>query len=169
MGTHAEEPMNHASLLLAAIAIAAGISAVHANLDPSWQDTEMTTRLYHLITKNENQELQTVLDEDNSRAALRAADGRGPLFWAHEANNDEAIEMLKKAGASEDWQDADGKTCTNFEHGQMTEYMRKLNEAREKEWAEQRARMDAQEVEIDEDDDDDDDDEDDADDEEDDE
>merc|ERR1712216_686081 len=165
MGTHAEEPMNHASLLLAAIAIAAGISAVHANLDPSWQDTEMTTRLYHLITKNENQELQTVLDEDNPRAALRAADGRGPLFWAHEANNDEAIEMLKKAGASEDWEDADGKTCTTFEHGQMTEYMRKLNEAREKEWAEQRARMDAQEVEIDEDDDDEEDDEDDKDDE----
>jgi hypothetical protein len=33
---------------------------------------------------------------------------------------------------------------------------RKLNEAREKEWAEQRAKMDAQEVEIDEDDDEDD-------------
>ena len=44
LDTHAEEPMNRASLLLAAIAIAAGISAVHANLDPSWQDTEMTTR-----------------------------------------------------------------------------------------------------------------------------
>jgi hypothetical protein len=42
---------------------------------------------------------------------------------------------------------------------------RKLNEAREKEWAEQRARMDAQEVEIDEDDDDEEDDEDDKDDE----
>jgi len=149
----------HASLLLATIALA-GIAAVHANLDPSWQDTEMTTRLYNVITKNENQELQSILDEDNARSHLRSADGRGPLFWAHEANNEEAIEMLKKAGASEDWQDADGKTCTTFEHGQMTEYMRKLNEAREKEWAEQRARMDAQEVEIDEDDDEDDDDDD---------
>jgi hypothetical protein len=37
-----------------------------------------------------------------------------------------------------------------------------LNEAREKEWAEQRARMDAQEVEIDEDDDDDEEDDDDS-------
>jgi len=36
--------MPRASLLLAAFAIAAGISAVHANLDPSWADTEMTTR-----------------------------------------------------------------------------------------------------------------------------
>ncbi len=27
------------------------------------------------------------------------------------------------AGASEDWTDADGKTCKEFEHGKMTEYM----------------------------------------------
>jgi hypothetical protein len=36
--------------------------------------------------------------------------------------------MLKKAGASEDWQDPDGKTCSNFEHGQMTEYMAQQRE-----------------------------------------
>jgi len=35
---------SYASFLLAVIAVAAGISVVHANLDPSWQDTEMTTR-----------------------------------------------------------------------------------------------------------------------------
>jgi hypothetical protein len=83
-------------------------------------------RLWRVITSNENSELQSILDEDESRALLRSADGRGPLFWAHEANNEEAIEMLKKAGASEDFQDADGKTCTNFEHGKMTEYMVRL-------------------------------------------
>lgn len=90
----------------------------------------MRGRLYHLITKNENQELQGVLDADKNAALVRSADGRGPLFWAHEANNDEAIEMLKKAGASEDWQDADGKTCSNFEHGKMTEYMVRTGRAR---------------------------------------
>jgi hypothetical protein len=36
-----------------------------------------------------------MLDEDEDIAAVRAADGRGPLFWAHEAKNDEAIELLK--------------------------------------------------------------------------
>lgn len=51
------------------------------------------------------------------------SDGRGPLFWAHEANNEEAIELLKKAGADMEEGDADGKTCTDFEHGKMTEYM----------------------------------------------
>ena len=79
--------------------------------------------MWRVITSNENSELQSILDEDESRALLRSADGRGPLFWAYEANNEAAIEMLKKAGASEEFQDADGKTCTNFEHGQMTEYM----------------------------------------------
>ena len=36
-----------------------------------------------------------MLAEDESSATVRAADGRGPLFWAHEAGNDEAIELLK--------------------------------------------------------------------------
>ena len=33
-----------ATLLLAVLAVAGGIAAVKAELDPSWQDTEMTTR-----------------------------------------------------------------------------------------------------------------------------
>ena len=33
-----------ATMLLAAIAIAGGLAVVRAELDPSWQDTEMTTR-----------------------------------------------------------------------------------------------------------------------------
>eukprot|EP00960_Hanusia_phi_P013002 379895-Hanusia_phi.AAC.7 len=64
--------------------------------------------------------------------------------------------MLIDAGAQEDWQDADGNTCKNFPHGQMTEYMKKLNEARQKEFEEHRKRMEEQEVSIDEDEDDDD-------------
>ena len=64
-----------------------------------------------------------MLAEDEDIAAVRAADGRGPLWWAHEAKNEEAMEMLKAAGADENWQDADGKTCKDFTHGQATEYM----------------------------------------------
>jgi hypothetical protein len=125
---------------------------------PSWQNTEMTTKLWLVITSNNNTELQTILKEDPSRAKLRDADGRGPLFWAHEANNAQAIVLLKKLGAEEDaayadseeededeaeeedsdvdseeededeeeeedTSDVDGKTCTNFEHKKMTEYM----------------------------------------------
>lgn len=36
-----------------------------------------------------------MLDEDEDLSSVRAADGRGPLWWAHEANNEEAIEILK--------------------------------------------------------------------------
>lgn len=64
-----------------------------------------------------------MLAEDEDIASVRAADGRGPMWWAMEAKNDEAIEILKAAGADENWQDADGKTCRDFTHGQMTEYM----------------------------------------------
>jgi hypothetical protein len=36
-----------------------------------------------------------MLSEDESASTVRAADGRGPLFWAHEAGNEEAVEILK--------------------------------------------------------------------------
>ncbi len=38
---------------------------------------------------------QKMLSEDESAATVRAADGRGPLFWAHEAGNEDAVEILK--------------------------------------------------------------------------
>ncbi len=33
------------------------------------------------------------------------------------------MEMLRAAGAQDEWEDADGKTCKQFEHGKLTEYM----------------------------------------------
>ena len=42
----------------------------------------MRGRLYHLITKNENQELQSVLDADKSAALVRSADGRRAVCHA---------------------------------------------------------------------------------------
>ena len=38
-------------------------------------------------------------------AHVRAADGRGPLWWAHEHKNEEAIELLQAAGCDEEAQD----------------------------------------------------------------
>ena len=60
--------------------------------------TSGAARLWRVITSNENTELQSILDEDASRAKLRSADGRGPLFWAHEAGNEEAMKILIDAG-----------------------------------------------------------------------
>ena len=37
----------------------------------------------------------------------RAADGRGPLFWATEYKQEEMIALLKEAGADENAKDAD--------------------------------------------------------------
>lgn len=43
-------------------------------------------------------------------AHVRAADGRGPLWWAHEHKNEEAIELLQAAGVDEGAKDRGG--CT---------------------------------------------------------
>ena len=65
-------------------------------------------RLWRVITSNENTELQSILDEDASRAKLRSADGRGPLFWAREYGRARIAAKLVAAGADADARDAHG-------------------------------------------------------------
>jgi dolichyl-diphosphooligosaccharide--protein glycosyltransferase len=40
---------------------------------------------------------------------MRSEDGRGPLWWAYEMKNKEAIALLKKFGAKESERDRNGK------------------------------------------------------------
>jgi dolichyl-diphosphooligosaccharide---protein glycosyltransferase len=43
-------------------------------------------------------------------AHVRSADGRGPMWWAHEAGNERIIKFLKKLGVREDRTDENGLT-----------------------------------------------------------
>merc|ERR1719183_903547 len=97
-----------------------------ASEDATWADTETTTKLWQAISAADMEKLKTILDEDENAATARAADGRGPLFWAYEYKNEEAIALLKEAGADETAKDADGKTAAGIEAtGEMTEFMKK--------------------------------------------
>jgi hypothetical protein len=93
--------------------------------DAVWADSETTTKLWQAISSADMEKLKSILDEDETAATARASDGRGPLFWAYEYKNDEAIALLKEAGADENSKDADGKTCTQLENaGEATEFMK---------------------------------------------
>ena len=46
-----------------------------------WADTETTTALWRAISEGDKEALETLLDADEENAHVRAADGRGPLWY----------------------------------------------------------------------------------------
>jgi len=64
----------------------------------TWEDTPSTTLMWHLVTTNQVEDLESWLDQDPGAAWLRSEDGRGPMWWAAESNNQDIVAMLKKMG-----------------------------------------------------------------------
>jgi len=90
-----------------------------------WEDSHTTTRLWQAISSGDQDGLQAILDEDAGNAMVRAGDGRGPLFWAYEYKNTDAISLLEEKGADNTAKDADGKMPTEVDKtGEMTEFMK---------------------------------------------
>ena len=75
-----------------------------------WQDTEATSLLWTACSRRDVPLLKKALKTDPSIAFLRSADGRGPLFWAYEFGDVEAIEILEKLGLDPLAKDANGLT-----------------------------------------------------------
>ena len=46
-----------------------------------WADTETTTSLWRAISSGDKEALETLLNDDEKNAHVRAADGRGPLWY----------------------------------------------------------------------------------------
>lgn len=85
-------------------------SAQIEKMNTEWHNTELTTMMYDLISKNSIKELQEIFDKSPHFAHIRSEDGRGPMFWAHELRRQEIIDMMKKLNVSETRTDANGKT-----------------------------------------------------------
>jgi ankyrin repeat protein len=82
---------------------------IFANAE-EWEDTETTSSLWSAISSFDTAALNSLLNADPANAFLRSKDGRGPIFWAYEFDNKEAISILEEAGADHDLEDVDGKT-----------------------------------------------------------
>ncbi len=78
--------------------------------NPSWKDTATTTKLWKLISGADYDGLKELLDENPSFAKVRSADGRGPLFWAHEYTQPRMTSLLSLKGADTKAKDKYGKT-----------------------------------------------------------
>lgn len=79
-----------------------------------WADTADTTKMWKLIHEDDVDQIKAVLKKDPGMAKIRSGDGRGPLWWAYEAGNEEVVKLLKKNGARDDARDANGVKPTEM-------------------------------------------------------
>merc|ERR1740133_354533 len=78
-----------------------------AEVKYAWQNTADTTRLWHMIDRNDVEGLRNWINTEPYIVHLRSEDGRGPLWWAYEYNRVEILELLVLSGS--DAQAKDGK------------------------------------------------------------
>lgn len=79
-------------------------------LNEEWQNNELTSRLWELISTDNYDELKSLVMTNPAAAHVRSEDGRGPMWWAHEYKRPEMIELFKKLKVSESRTDKNGMT-----------------------------------------------------------
>jgi len=75
-----------------------------------WQDTELTTHLWRIISSGDISSMKQVLSRNPEVVYVRSADGRGPLFWAYEYEQLEIVNLLSRCGSPPDIREKGGKT-----------------------------------------------------------
>lgn len=78
------------------------------NNPEAWGDNMMTTAMWDTIHSNDIRGLRDMLIDRPEAAHVRSADGRGPMWWAHEYGRAEIIKLLLKLGVSETIRDSKG-------------------------------------------------------------
>ena len=79
-------------------------------VNEEWQDNELTSHLWELISQNKEEDLKTLLQGNPVAAHVRSADGRGPMWWAHEYKRPKMIEFMRNLKVSETRTDKSGLT-----------------------------------------------------------
>ena len=77
-------------------------------INEDWDNTEMTTLMWEVISRGDYNELAGLLEEQPGLAHIRSEDGRGPMWWAYEFGRTKMIDLLKQAGVSEERTDRNG-------------------------------------------------------------
>ena len=80
------------------------------SMQDKWEDTEVTTRMWELISTGNVQELAAWISSDPSVAFVRSSDGRGPMFWAYEYRSQDIVQLLMSVGVRVSDKDKDGRT-----------------------------------------------------------
>eukprot|EP00299_Pterocystis_sp_00344_P015473 c772_g1_i1.p1 GENE.c772_g1_i1~~c772_g1_i1.p1 ORF type:complete len:215 (-),score=64.10 c772_g1_i1:42-686(-) len=95
-----------------------------------WKDSPLLTRMWQEIAGGRYNGLLDILLNAPDAASHRASDGRGPVFWAYEFKNEDALALLLAFQAPEDGADAGGKLPTQTFKGSAAELAEFQNRAR---------------------------------------
>jgi hypothetical protein len=107
--------------VILAVCLVVVFAAEGTNKD-EWRDSPQTTRLWNVIMSGNTAELQEILESDDTAAKARSADGRGPLWWAHEYGQPDMVKLLVAAGSDPNDRDGDGKRPAEVTNVGPTEY-----------------------------------------------
>merc|ERR1711908_148367 len=88
--------------------------AAAALAEPEFADSAPLTTMWQAISVGNTDQLIDVLVQAHEYGQQRAADGRGPLFWAYEFKCADALALLTHVGADEEAEDLDGKRPREF-------------------------------------------------------
>jgi len=84
-----------------------------------WANSPQLSSLWERIYLDDFDAVSRILSEEPQMVHARSADGRGPLFWAHEHRRPMIISLLERSGANPSAQDAKGKTPTDLKSEAM--------------------------------------------------
>ena len=105
--------MRVSTVFLFALVICPVLGAAGLTCDESmtsFHDSDIKSQAWTDIAHGNVRAVRDSLTDDPCFAVMRAGDGRDPLFWAHEFDNEEIIETLIKAGADPNAKDKSGLT-----------------------------------------------------------
>lgn len=83
-------------------------------INEDWEDTEETSMMWEIISQGMFREFLSVVLESPEIIHVRSADGRGPMWWAHEYKRPKMIEIMKRLGVSDSRTDKDGRRPTDL-------------------------------------------------------
>lgn len=78
-------------------------------INEDWEDTEETSMMWEIISQGMFREFMAIVLESPEIIHVRSADGRGPMWWAHEYKRPKMIEIMKKLGVSDTRTDKNGR------------------------------------------------------------
>lgn len=82
-----------------------------------WEDTELTTHMWKIISSGTVEDLESFLDSSPIMGFLRSSDGRGPMWWAFESRKQDMVRVLMKYGVSHTDKDKFGLTPVDLLEG----------------------------------------------------